>query len=56
MGTLARLDEAREAMGIEWMNQAEIVQAIPPAYARHVGYGALLWLGTFTSKGGGEGG
>lgn len=33
--------EARKAMGIEWMNQKEIAQAIPPAYTKFIG-GILL--------------
>ena len=28
---------AREAMGIDWMSKAELNEAIPPAYALHVG-------------------
>lgn len=28
---------ARQAMGIEWMNRAELSQAIPPAYTRWIG-------------------
>lgn len=34
-GTLA---EKREAMGIDWMNGAEINQAIPPAYTELIGH------------------
>lgn len=29
--------EARAAMGIDWMNRAELAQAIPPAYTEFVG-------------------
>jgi hypothetical protein len=25
------------AMGIDWMTNAELVEAIPPAYTRHIG-------------------
>lgn len=30
-------EEAREAMGIDWMSRAEISQAIPPAFTEHIG-------------------
>ena len=29
---------AQDAMGIDWMNKAEINQAIPPAYTRWLGH------------------
>jgi DNA (cytosine-5)-methyltransferase 1 len=29
--------EAREAMGIDWMNRDELAQAVPPVYTMHVG-------------------
>lgn len=32
---------ARSAMGIDWMTKGEINEAIPPAYARHVGIASL---------------
>lgn len=35
------LANARDAMGIDWMTKAERIEAIPPAYTRHVG-AALL--------------
>lgn len=31
------LDDAKTAMGIDWMSQAELSQAIPPAYTAHLG-------------------
>lgn len=33
----ATADEARMAMGIDWMNRSELSEAIPPAYTEHVG-------------------
>ncbi len=35
------VEQARVAMGIDWMTLAELCQAIPPAYTRFIG-GALL--------------
>lgn len=31
------LDEAREAMGIDWMTRRELSEAIPPVYTEHIG-------------------
>src|ERR1700719_104429 len=36
--------EAREAMGIDWMDWREITQAIPPAYSEYIGRAALAHL------------
>ncbi len=33
----ATLEQAREAMGIDWMTWDEIREAIPPAYTEHIG-------------------
>lgn len=38
------LDEARAAMGIDWMNRRELSQAIPPAFAEHIGRAALVHI------------
>lgn len=35
------LAAARDAMGIDWMTKGEINEAIPPAYAEHIGMAAL---------------
>lgn len=37
-------DEARAAMGINWMNRDELAQAIPPAYTEHIGAALLATL------------
>jgi DNA (cytosine-5)-methyltransferase 1 len=33
-----------EAMGIDWMTNAELSQAIPPAYTEHIGHYLLAEL------------
>ena len=35
--TAQTLDEARQAMGIDWMLWGELVEAIPPAYTKYLG-------------------
>lgn len=44
-GRKASRAEAPAAMGIEWMNHAELVQAIPPAYTEWIGRRLLEQLG-----------
>lgn len=39
-------DQAKVAMGINWMTRAELVQAIPPAYCEHIGVQLLAELST----------
>jgi DNA (cytosine-5)-methyltransferase 1 len=36
-GHMAGVDRVRQALGIDWMNQHELAQAIPPAYSRFIG-------------------
>ena len=36
-GWSCRLVDWQKAMGIDWMNRAEITQAIPPAYTEYIG-------------------
>lgn len=36
-GYQGRMDERREAMGIDWMNSKELNNAIPPAYTEFIG-------------------
>jgi len=35
--TASSIEEAREAMGIDWMLWKDLVEAIPPAYTEHLG-------------------
>lgn len=35
--TAKTIEQAREAMGIDWMIWGELVEAIPPAYTKHIG-------------------
>ncbi len=36
-GHFGGMELAKTAMGINWMNRAELAQAIPPAYTEHIG-------------------
>lgn len=36
-GWKAGRQDAQQLMGIDWMNDQELVQAIPPAYTKHIG-------------------
>jgi DNA (cytosine-5)-methyltransferase 1 len=35
--TARSVEDARDAMGIDWMIWGELVEAIPPAYTKHIG-------------------
>ena len=37
VGNFTGADDARAAMGIEWMTRDELREAIPPAYTEHIG-------------------
>ena len=43
-GGNSTLAAARDAMGIDWMGKEEINEAIPPAYAEHIGRAAVAAL------------
>ena len=42
--TAKSIEEAREAMGIDWMLWGDLVEAIPPAYTKHLGLQLLTHL------------
>lgn len=41
VGNFSGAKQGREAMGIDWMMRDELREAIPPAYAEHIGRAAL---------------
>ena len=43
---------AAQAMGIDWMTLAELSEAIPPAYAAHIGAAAIAALSTSAKRSG----
>jgi DNA (cytosine-5)-methyltransferase 1 len=43
--TAKNIEEAQEAMGIDWMTWPEIKEAIPPAYTRWIGHEVTRILG-----------
>ena len=43
-GNCSPISLAQEAMGIDWMNRAELVEAIPPAYTEFIGRHLLAQL------------
>ena len=42
--TADSIEEAREAMGIDWMLWGDLVEAIPPVYAEHLGLQVMASL------------
>ncbi len=44
VGHFSGVQQAREAMGIDWMNQGELALCIPPAYSRFIGERAIAQL------------
>jgi DNA (cytosine-5)-methyltransferase 1 len=45
---------AAQAMGIDWMTLAELSEAIPPAYAAHIGAAAMAALSTSAKRSGSD--
>lgn len=43
--TAENIEQAREAMGIDWLLWSELVEAIPPAFTEYLGLQALKQLG-----------
>jgi DNA (cytosine-5)-methyltransferase 1 len=43
-GHFSNIEKARAAMGIDWMNQEELAQAIPPAYTTFIGEQLIAYL------------
>ena len=43
--TAKSIEQAREAMGIDWMLWGELVEAIPPMYTEHLGKQLITHLG-----------
>jgi len=43
--TASSLEEAREAMGINWQLWGDLVEALPPAYTEHLGKQLITYLG-----------
>ena len=44
VGHFSDVPAGREAMGIDWMTQGELAQAIPPAYTEFIGQQLLAYL------------
>ena len=42
--TANTIEEAREAMGIDWLNWGDLTQAIPPAYTKYLGNQVMRFL------------
>ncbi|MFJ4960191.1 SAM-dependent methyltransferase [Streptomyces sp. NPDC088739] len=43
VGNFVGVDEGRRAMGMHWATREGLREAVPPAYARHIGEAFLLW-------------
>jgi DNA (cytosine-5)-methyltransferase 1 len=42
--TASTIDEARQAMGMDWGIWTELVEAIPPAFTKYIGDQIVNWL------------
>jgi len=51
-GPIIGIDVGRRAMGITWMNRAELSQAVPPAYTELIGHQLMKTLSTSAAPGG----
>ena len=45
VGHFSNVAYARKQMGIDWMTQRELAQAIPPAYTQFIGRQLAAWIG-----------
>jgi len=49
-GHIVNVEYCKRAMGIDWTrNRGELVQAIPPAYTKHLGYYAIMQIAGLSS-------
>jgi hypothetical protein len=49
--TAKTIEQAREAMGIDWMIWGELVEAIPPTYTTYLGIQIIKQLKDFNRMG-----
>ena len=44
VGHFSNVPEGRRAMGIDWLGQDKLREAIPPAYSKYIGEAALAHI------------